>query len=127
MNESALVLVADDDADILNLVRFRLEQDGYETVTAVDGEQALELARERDPDLCVLDVMMPKLTGFEVLQALRSDPNTDGIPVIILTATVQDKDIARGFEIGADDYLRKPFSPQDLQARVGAALRSRKT
>jgi DNA-binding response OmpR family regulator len=127
MNDPALVLVADDDADILNLVRFRLEQDGYRTVTAADGEQALELARGRDPDLCVLDVMMPKLTGFEVLKALRSDPDTDGIPVIILTATVQDRDIARGFEIGADDYLRKPFSPQEFQARVAAALRNRKT
>jgi len=127
MNESGVILVADDDADILNLVRFRLEQYGYETVTAADGEQALELARERDPDLCVLDVMMPKLSGFEVLQALRSDPDTDGIPVIILTATVQDRDVARGFEIGADDYLRKPFSPRELQARVAAALRTRKT
>jgi DNA-binding response OmpR family regulator len=126
MNDPALILVADDDADILNLVRFRLEQNGYETVSAADGQQALELARERDPDLCILDVMMPKLTGFQVLEALRSDPDTDGIRVIILTATVQDRDIARGFEVGADDYLRKPFSPQELQARVATLLRSRR-
>jgi DNA-binding response OmpR family regulator len=126
MNDPALILVADDDADILNLVRFRLEQNGYETVSAADGQQALELARERDPDLCILDVMMPKLTGFQVLEALRSDPDTDGIRVIILTATVQDRDIARGFEVGADDYLRKPFSPQELQARVATLLRGRR-
>jgi DNA-binding response OmpR family regulator len=123
LKSGALILVADDDPDILNLVRFRLEQNGYETVTAKNGEQALELARERAPDACILDVMMPKLNGLEVVQAMRSDGELREIPVLILTATVQDQDVARGFEVGADDYLRKPFNPRELQARVAALLR----
>ena len=118
-----VVLVADDDPDILDLVEFRLEQPGYEIVTAKDGEEALELARGRLPAACVLDVMMPKLNGFEVVQAMREDPPTRDIPVLFLTATVQDRDVARGFEVGGDDYLRKPFNPQELQARVAALLR----
>jgi DNA-binding response OmpR family regulator len=118
-----VVLVADDDPDILDLVEFRLEQPGYEIVTAKDGEEALELAREGLPAVCVLDVMMPKLNGFEVVQAMREDAATRDIPVLFLTATVQDRDVARGFEVGGDDYLRKPFNPQELQARVAALLR----
>jgi len=118
-----VVLVADDDPDILDLVEFRLEQPGYGVVTAKDGEEALALARERRPAVCVLDVMMPKLNGFEVVQAMRADPATRDIPVVFLTATVQDRDVARGFEVGGDDYLRKPFNPQELQARVAALLR----
>ncbi len=123
--DQAPVLVADDDPDILNLVCFRLEQVGYEVEKAADGEDALQRARERQPALCVLDVRMPKLNGFEVLQRLRADERTADVPVIILTATVQDKDVAHGFEIGADDYLRKPFDPRELQARVTALLRRR--
>jgi DNA-binding response OmpR family regulator len=118
----ALILIADDDEDILELVCFRLEQAGYETTRARDGEEALRLVRERRPDLCVLDVMMPRLNGFEVLQALRKEPDTDRIPVVLLTATVQERDIARGFEVGADDYIRKPFRAEELQARVAVLL-----
>ena len=118
-----VVLVADDDPDILDLVEFRLEQPGYEVVTAKDGEEALALVRDRDPAVCVLDVMMPKLNGFEVVQAIREDAATRDIPVLFLTATVQDRDVARGFEVGGDDYLRKPFNPQELQARVAALLK----
>jgi DNA-binding response OmpR family regulator len=117
-----LVLIADDDADLLDLVRYRLDQGGYETITAVNGAEALELARERLPDLCVLDVMMPKMNGFEVVQALREARNTERIPVLLLTATVQDRDIAHGLEVGANDYLRKPFDPQELSARVEALV-----
>lgn len=117
-----LVLVADDDEDILGLVSFRLERSGYEVAAAKDGEEALRLARELSPALVVLDVMMPRLDGYEVTRRLRDDETTRGIPVILLTARAQEADVARGFEAGADDYLRKPFSPQELAARVQAVL-----
>ena len=120
-----LVLVADDDDDIRALVGFRLERAGYEVVTAADGEQALSLARERAPDLAVLDMMMPKLTGLDVTRQLRANEATKGIPVILLTARVQEADIARGVEAGADDCVKKPFSPQDLRDRVQALLERR--
>jgi len=116
------VLVADDDEDILELVSFRLERAGYEVVTAHDGTAALAAAQEHHPDLAVLDVMMPGLNGYEVTQRLRADDATRDIPVILLTARVQEADVNRGFEAGADDYLRKPFSPQELRARVQAVI-----
>jgi DNA-binding response OmpR family regulator len=119
------VLVADDDEDILQLVSFRLERAGYTVVTAADGPQALAAAREHRPDLAVLDVMMPGLNGYEVTRQLRADPATEAIPVILLTARVQEADVSRGFEAGADDYLRKPFSPQELRSRVQAILARR--
>ena len=121
-NGTPLVLVADDDPDILTLVGFRLERAGYEVLPARDGEEALALALERQPDLAILDVMMPKLDGYEVTQRLRDNPATRGMPVILLTARVQEADITRGFEAGADDYIKKPFSPQELRARVQAIL-----
>ncbi|HEY8630407.1 MAG TPA: response regulator [Gaiellaceae bacterium] len=117
-----LILIADDDPDILELVAFRLERAGYEIVRAADGEEALQLVSERLPDLAVLDVMMPKLTGYEVTRCIREDEATNGIPVILLTARVQEADVERGFEAGADDYLKKPFSPEELRARVQAIL-----
>jgi DNA-binding response OmpR family regulator len=120
--ERPVVLVADDDQDILALVTFRLERAGYEVISAQDGEQALSLAVERAPDLAVLDVMMPKLDGYEVTARLRRHGPTRRMPVILLTARVQESDVARGFEAGADDYIKKPFSPQELRARVQAIL-----
>ena len=125
MNENpdaATILVADDDPDILELVCFRLEQSGHRTERARDGEQAVAKVNEVEPDLCVLDVMMPRLSGFEVLKEIRE---RDGrrIPVIMLTASVQESDVARGFDTGADDYMRKPFNPRELQSRVDALLR----
>ena len=120
--EAPLVLVADDDPDILALVAFRLERAGYAVVTADNGEEALALARERLPALAVLDVMMPRLTGYQVTKQLREGEATKDIPVILLTARVQEADVARGFEVGADDYIKKPFSPQELRARVQAIL-----
>jgi DNA-binding response OmpR family regulator len=117
-----LVLVADDDEDILELVAFRLERSGYEVVRAHDGEEALRLAHERKPDLAVFDVMMPKLDGYELTRRLRADELTSEIPIILLTARAQDADVQTGFEAGADDYIRKPFSPQELRARVQAIL-----
>jgi DNA-binding response OmpR family regulator len=121
--EKALILVVDDDPDIRDIVSFRLERAGYEIAQATNGEDALRLARERTPSLCILDVMMPRVNGFEVVRELRSDPSTQSVPVLMLTASVQDKDVARGFEIGADDYLKKPFNTGELLARVAALLR----
>ena len=117
-----VVLVADDDDDIRDLVAFRLDRAGYDVLRAGDGQEALDLAREHRPDLAVLDVMMPRMTGYDVTRELRADQATSRIPVILLTARVQEADVARGFEAGADDYVKKPFSPQELKARVQAVL-----
>jgi DNA-binding response OmpR family regulator len=117
-----LVLVADDDPDILSLVTLRLERSGYDVVSAGDGEQALETARTQTPDLALLDVMMPKLDGYEVTARLRQEEATRHLPVILLTARVQESDIARGVEAGADDYVKKPFSTHELRDRVQAVL-----
>ena len=118
-----VVLVAKDDEDILDLVALLLQQDGYDIV-ARDGEEALRLAGERRPALALLDVQMPKTNGYEVTRRLRADAATRGMAIIILTASVRDTEIARAFDAGADDFLRKPFSPSDLAARVRAALES---
>jgi DNA-binding response OmpR family regulator len=117
-----LVLVADDDPDILSLVKLRLERSGYDVLSAGDGEQALETARAQTPDLALLDVMMPKLDGYEVTARLRKEEATRHLPVILLTARVQESDIARGVEAGADDYVKKPFSTHELRDRVQAVL-----
>jgi DNA-binding response OmpR family regulator len=121
----AKVLVADDEPHLLRLVKFRLEREGYEVLTAVDGDSALRVARDEQPDLCVLDVMMPKRSGFDVLRELRSDESCAGMKVIMLTARAQDRDVDVGFSLGADDYITKPFSPQELRVRIGAHLSKR--
>ena len=126
-NGQPLVLVADDNGVVRDLIVFRLERSGYRVVAASDGQEALRIAREEVPDLAILDVMMPNLTGVEVTQRLRADDATSQIPVILLTARVQEVDIARGFEAGADDYIRKPFNPQELRARVQAILGRRQS
>ena len=123
--DQPLVLAADDDEDILGLVAFRLERAGYTVILARDGEEALELAVSEQPDVVVLDVMMPKLDGFEVTRRLRADEATSQIPIILLTARSQDADVQQGFAAGADDYLRKPFSPDELRVRVQAILARR--
>ncbi|HEY5424362.1 MAG TPA: response regulator [Ilumatobacteraceae bacterium] len=117
-----VVLAADDDDDILELVTFRLERSGYTVLQAHDGEEAWELARGGAADLAVLDVMMPKLDGFALTRRLRDNEATKRMPIILLTARAQDSDVQQGFDAGADDYLRKPFSPQELRARVQAIL-----
>jgi DNA-binding response OmpR family regulator len=120
--EAALVLVADDDTDVRELVVFRLERAGYRVVTAQDGKEALDLAIERRPDVCLLDVMMPHLDGYEVTEQLREHEELAAVPVVLLTASVQPAAVTKGFESGADDYIKKPFSPQELLTRVEAAL-----
>ncbi len=117
-----VVLVADDDADIRDLVAFKLEQAGLEVVAVEDGQAALERARERQPALAVLDVSMPGLSGIDVCRMLRADPATAGILVIMLTARVQEQDVEGGFSAGADDYVTKPFSPRELVSRIQALL-----
>ena len=117
-----LVLIADDEEDIRALVAFRLQRAGYDVITAADGAEALMLATTRLPDLIVLDMMMPKATGLEVTRSLREQDSTEDIPVILLTARAQEADVASGFAAGADDYVKKPFSPMDLQLRVQALL-----
>lgn len=119
---SATILVADDDPDILGLVTIRLERDGYDILTASCGTDALTLARDHRPALAVLDVSMPGMTGLEVTRELRADEATAAIPVILLTARVQEADIAAGLASGANAYLKKPFRPQDLRERVAALL-----
>ena len=122
MTDAPLVLCADDDEDILSLVSLRLRRAGFEVATAADGEQAVQIARERRPLLAVLDVMMPKRTGYEVLAELRGDQALRGIKVILLSARVQEGDVARGMDAGADAYLAKPFKAQDLVSKVQELL-----
>jgi DNA-binding response OmpR family regulator len=121
-NHVPVLLVADDDEDILTLVQLRLARSGYEVVIARDGEEALRLAQERSPDLAVLDWMMPKATGIEVLRALRAGDATAEMPVVLLTARASEDDVQAGMEAGADDYIQKPFSPQELASRVQTIL-----
>lgn len=114
--------MADDDDDVRDLVVFRLGREGYDVLTAPDGEAALELATERKPDLCLVDVMMPRIDGYELTRRLRATEGLEGVPIILLTASVQDAAVTEGFEAGATDYMRKPFSPRELLARIAAAL-----
>jgi DNA-binding response OmpR family regulator len=116
------ILIVEDDSDIRELMALKLTLEGHEVDIEADGEAGLAAARELMPDLVVLDWMMPKLTGVEVCQALRADPATASLPVIILTAKAQEADVQRGFAAGADDYMSKPFSPPELASRVAAIL-----
>lgn len=116
------ILVADDEEDVRELVTYRLTRSGYEVIEAQDGQEAFELATERAPDLMVLDVMMPRVDGYELTRRVRAEDSLRSVPVILLTARSQETDVSRGFEVGADDYLRKPFNPDELVARVRAVL-----
>jgi two-component system alkaline phosphatase synthesis response regulator PhoP/two-component system response regulator VicR len=108
------ILVVDDEKALVRIIQINLERNGYEVVTANDGLQALEKVASENPDLVILDVMMPHMNGFEVLKTLKSSPATKTIPVIMLTAEAQDTDIFRGWQSGADCYLIKPFNPVEL-------------
>jgi DNA-binding response OmpR family regulator len=120
-----LILVADDDADVRELVVFRLTRAGYEVITAGDGEEALRLALERRPDVCVIDVMMPKLDGYELTERLRASEELAGGAIMLLTASVEEASVDRGFAAGADDYIKKPFSPAELVERISTVLERR--
>lgn len=120
-----VIVVADDDEDILVLVSFRLDRAGHEVLTARNGEEALQLICDRRPDAAVLDVKMPKLTGIDVVKQVREHEAVGDTPVILLSAGVQEDTIARGIEAGANDYIRKPFSPDDLVQRLSEVLASK--
>lgn len=117
------VLIVEDERAIVEIVKFNLQREGYETMEALDGETGLELARSGDPDLVLLDVMLPKMNGFEVCTALRASGSA--VPVIMLTAREEESDKVFGLEAGADDYITKPFSMRELLARVKANIRRR--
>jgi len=117
------ILVVDDEPDIVALVVYHLAKDGYRVSSASSGHEALATARQERPSLIVLDLMLPGLSGFEVLEQLRADPSTAGIAVLMLTARREEPDRIKGLSLGADDYLTKPFSPQELVLRVRAILR----
>jgi two-component system phosphate regulon response regulator PhoB len=117
------VLIVDDEPDLASLVEFNLRQAGLETSVALTGEQALQLARLRRPDVVLLDLMLPDLSGKEVCRRLRADPATRTVPIVMLTSRGEEADRIEGFEVGADDYVTKPFSPRELVLRLKAILR----
>jgi two-component system alkaline phosphatase synthesis response regulator PhoP len=116
------ILVVDDEVYIVHILDFSLGMEGYEVVTALDGEQALEKVAQQKPDLIVLDIMMPKLDGYETCKALKSREETKDIPVILLSAKGRNVDQKTGFEVGADDYITKPFSPRKRVERINSIL-----
>src|SRR5689334_11397682 len=116
------ILVVDDEVYIVHILDFSLGMEGYEVITALDGEDALAKAAEHKPDLVVLDIMMPKMDGYEACKRLKSEAATRHIPVILLSAKGRNVDQKTGFEVGADDYITKPFSPRKLVERINAIL-----
>ena len=121
MEQKKRVLIVEDETNIVDIIRFNLVREGYDTLEAYDGEAGLALARSEKPDLILLDVMMPKMMGFDVCKALRDEG--DNVPIIMLTAREEEEDKVQGLELGADDYITKPFSMRELIARVRASIR----
>jgi two-component system alkaline phosphatase synthesis response regulator PhoP len=115
--------VVEDESDVAELIRYNLTKDGWDVITAATGADALRRAREARPDIVLLDIMVPQLNGWEVCRRLKQDPETAGIPVIMVTGRVEEGDKVLGFELGADDYVTKPFSPRELIARIRAVMR----
>ena len=112
------ILVVDDEMHILRIVKYKLESAGYQVLTALNGTEALQLARDEKPSLIFLDIMMPGINGYEVCSELKNDPATRDIIIIMLTAKGQESDKIKGLEVGVDEYITKPFSPQDLLDRT---------
>lgn len=117
------ILVVEDERDIVELLRYNLAKNGYQVMVAGKGEEALRLVRQTPPDLVLLDLMLPGMDGLDVCRALKGDPQTAGIPVIMVTAKGEEPDVVAGLELGAHDYVCKPFSPRVLIARIRACLR----
>ncbi|MGE5371807.1 MAG: response regulator [Solirubrobacterales bacterium] len=123
---SAKILVVDDESHIVELVRFNLEKEGYRVVVAYDGLEALQAVDDELPDLMILDIMLPHLDGLEICRKIRQNPRHANLPIIMLTAKAEEIDTVLGLEMGADDYIKKPFSPREMVARVKARLRARR-
>ena len=121
----ARLVVVEDEQDLQDLMRYHLEREGYAVTSALSGDRALKIIRAEPPDLIVLDLMLPGMDGLEVCRALKADAATAGIPIVMVTAKSEEADIVTGLELGADDYVVKPFSPRVLLARVRAVLRRR--
>lgn len=117
------ILVVDDELPIRELIKYNLQKEGFSVITVEDGTSAIKIAKEEKPDLIVLDLMLPGMAGFDVCRVLRNDSRTEKIPIIMATAKTEDSDIISGLELGADDYITKPFSPKILVARVNSVLR----
>ena len=117
------ILIVDDEEDIRELLQFNLVKEGYDVILADTGERSLELAKNKNPQLIVLDLMLPGIDGLSVCKKLKSEPKTASIPIVMLTAKGEESDIVTGLEIGADDYVTKPFSPKVLIARIRKLLR----
>ncbi len=117
------ILIVDDEKDIVRMLNYNLKKEGYRTIEAYDGEDALDLAAREHPDLIILDLMLPGVDGLEVCKQLKKESKTATIPIIMLTAKTQETDKVVGLELGADDYVSKPFSPKELIARIKAVLR----
>ena len=117
------ILAVDDEQDIIELLSYNLAREGFEVTTATDGEETLKKIRAKSFDLVILDLMMPGIQGMELCRILRNDPKTKDLPIIMLTAKTEEVDRILGLEMGADDYLTKPFSPRELIARIKAVLR----
>jgi DNA-binding response OmpR family regulator len=122
MPEAKRVLVAEDEPDIRGLIVFSLEYAGYEVIEALNGDEAIKLAESEQPDLILLDVRMPRINGYEACSVLKSQESTRGIPVVFLSARGQEAEIKRGLELGAEEYILKPFAPDELYERVGGIL-----
>ncbi|KQC09599.1 MAG: XRE family transcriptional regulator [Smithella sp. SDB] len=117
------ILIVDDEKDIVDLISYNLEKDGFSTIKAYDGESSLQIIKTQKPDLMILDLMLPKLSGLDVCRAIRRSPETAGLPIIMLTAKSDEVDKVTGLEVGADDYVTKPFSVKELTARVRSIFR----
>ncbi|MGB9630297.1 MAG: response regulator [Thermodesulfobacteriota bacterium] len=117
------ILIIEDEKDIVDLINYHLKQSGFSVLSALDGNSGLELAKKERPDLIILDLMLPEMDGKDVCRVLKSNPSTKSIPILMLTAKSEEMDRVIGFELGADDYVTKPFSPRELVLRVKAILR----
>jgi two-component system alkaline phosphatase synthesis response regulator PhoP len=120
------ILVVDDEVYIVHILDFSLRMEGYEVITALDGEQALERVKSDHPDLIVLDIMMPKLDGYDACRKLRADPQTADVPIILLSAKGRNVDQRMGYDAGATDYITKPFSPRKLVEKINTILQATK-
>ena len=121
------ILLVEDERDLLELLKYNFDREGYHVVTAETGEDGLKLVRKQPPDLILLDLMLPSMDGLEVCRSLKGRPETATIPIIMLTAKGEEADVVQGLEMGADDYITKPFSPRILMARIQAVLRRAET